>query len=95
MNAPTKEKVFLFAIDLWKSDQGKVVIIVGALYGLKYSDFSCRNHLYEILGNHLGLQSYLADPKVWFKAETYKTGNEDYTYILVYVDDLLIFDKYP
>ena len=40
-------------------------------------------------------QSYLADPNVLFKVATDKTGNEYYTYILVYVDDLLIFDKDP
>ena len=54
-----------------------------------------RKHLSEILGNHLGLQSYLADTGVWLKVATDKTGNEYYTYILVYVDDLLIFEKDP
>ena len=49
---------------------------------------------YEILGNHLGFQSYLADTGVWFKAATDKTRNEYYIYIIVYVDDLLIFEKY-
>ena len=51
------------------------------------------NHLYDILVNHLVFQSYLADPDVCFKAATYKTNNDYYTYILVYVDDLIIFYK--
>ena len=92
---PDKRESILYDVDLWKSDQGKVFIIFGALYGLKYSDFSCRNHIYEILGNHQRLQSSLADPRSWFKAATDNTRNEDYTYILVYVDYWLIFDKYP
>ena len=36
-NGLTTEKEFLFAVDEWKSDQGKVVFIVRALYGLKSS----------------------------------------------------------
>ena len=48
---------------------------------------------YEILGNHFGFQSSLADPDVWFKAATDKTGNEYYTHIIVYVDGLIIGDK--
>ena len=56
LNAPNKEKVFFCAGNEWKSGQGKVVVIVGAIYGLKSSDLTWRNHLYEILGNHLGFQ---------------------------------------
>ena len=41
------------------------------------------------------LQSYLADPNVWFKAETDKARNKYYTYTIVYVDGFLIVDKDP
>ena len=61
LNALTKEKIFFYDADEWKSDQGKVVNIVIALYGLKYIDLAWRNHIYEILGNHLGFQSSLDD----------------------------------
>ena len=54
-----------------------------------------RNHLFGILGNHLVLQSSLADPDVWFKVATYKARNEYYTYILVYVDYFIIVEKCP
>ena len=33
------------------------------------------------------------DPEILFKEETDKEGNEYYTYIIVYVDDLIIVDK--
>ena len=79
-------------MEIWPRE---IVIIVRYLYGLNYSALAWRNHLSEILGNHLGLQSSLADPGVWLKAATDKTGNEYYTYILVYVDDLLIVEKDP
>ena len=54
-----------------------------------------RNHLSDILGNHLGFQSSLTDRDVWFKVESDKTAIENYTYILVNVDDFLIADKDP
>ena len=95
LNALTKEKVFFYPGDEWKSDQGKVVFVVIALYGLKSSDLAWGNHLYEILGNNLGFQSSLADNGICFKAAKDKTRNEYYTYILVYVDDFLIVDKDP
>ena len=95
LNTTTKEKLFSYTSDEWKYGQGRVVVTVWALHTLKSSDLVWRNHCSDILGNHLGFQSYLANPNIWFKAETDKSGNEYYTYILVYVDDLLIVDKYP
>ena len=56
---------------------------------------ACGNYLSDILGNHLGFQSSLSDPKVWFKAATDKSGNEYYTYVLVYVNDFPFVDKDP
>ena len=53
------------------------------------------NHLSNILGNHLGVQSSLDYPSVWFNAETDDARNEYYTYSIVYVDDLLIVYKKP
>ena len=95
LNAPTNKKIFFYSGDEWKSDQGKVVFIVRALYGLKSITLSCENQLSDILGNHLGLQLSLADKNIWFKSETNKAPNDYYTYILVYFDDLLIADKDP
>ena len=94
LNAPTKEKLFFYAGDECKSYPGKFVIVFIALYGLNPSVFAWRNHLFDILGNHIGFQSSLADPDVWFKAATDKTGNEYYNSILVYVDDFLFVEKY-
>ena len=53
LNAPTKEKLFFYAGDEWKSDQGKVVVIVKALYGLNYGALEWSDNLSEILSNHL------------------------------------------
>ena len=58
---PTKEKVFFYTGNEWKFYQGKVVVIVRDFYGFKSSDLAWRNHLSDILGNHLVFQSSLAD----------------------------------
>ena len=58
---PTKEKVFFYTGNEWKFYQGKVVFIVRDFYGFKSSDLAWRNHLSDILGNHLLFQSSLSD----------------------------------
>ena len=95
LEAPTKEKIFFYAGEEWKSDKDKAVIVVRALYGLKSSALQFRNCLAETLGNRLGFRLSLADPDLWYKPMTSKDGFEYYAYILVYVDDLLIIHKDP
>ena len=94
-NAPTKGNFVLNAGDDLKYDQVKVVVVVRALYGLKLVFLAWGNNLSEILGNHLGYQSSLADTKYLFKESIDNAGNEYYTYILVYIDDFIIVDKNP
>ena len=65
------------------------------LYGLKPSVLAWRIHLEEVVRNYMVFTSLVADPDVWFKAPTEKYGNQYCTYILVYVDDILIVDKDP
>ena len=36
-----------------------------------------------------------ADPEVFYKANSFEDGREYYSYIMVYVDDILIIDKAP
>ena len=95
LEAPTKENIFFYAGDEWKADEGRVVVVVRALYGLKSSALQFRKHLAETLGNRLGFKPSLADPDLWFKPMSAKDGFKYYAYILVYVDDILIIDKTP
>ena len=95
LSAPTKERIFFYAGDEWKCDKDGIVVVVQALYGLKSSALQFRNYLANTLGNHLGFKSSLADPDVWFKPSTAPNGFKYYSYILVYVDDILIVDKSP
>ena len=43
----------------------------------------------------MGFTSSLADPDLWYKPETKRDGSEYYSYILVYVDNVLIIDEDP
>ena len=58
LETPTKEKIFFYAGEEWKSDKGKVVIVVRALYGLKSSALQFCNCLAETLGNRLWFQVF-------------------------------------
>jgi hypothetical protein len=73
-------------------EQGKVAVIVRALYGLKSSGAMWRSHFAAHL-REMGLTSSLGDPDVWLRAAEKPDKSEYYEYILVYVDDLLIVSK--
>ena len=64
------------------------MIIYRALYGLKSSGAAWRLMFAQTLSD-LGYTSSKADPDVWLKAETKPNGDEYYSYVLVYVDDVL------
>jgi hypothetical protein len=89
ITAPTKEKIWTTLGPEFGNDEGKKAIIVRALYGLKSSGAAFRNHLAECMYN-LGYKSCLADPDLWYKPEAKPDGTEYYSYILCYVDDILV-----
>ena len=93
LNAETKEKVYFIAGNEWKANEGRTILIVRALYGLKSSALAWRKHLADTIGNKLGFKSSLADPDVWLEAETSQEGKAYYAYILVYSDDILIIHE--
>ena len=51
LNAETKEKIFFYARDEWRSNRGRIIVIRIAIYGLKSSYLMWRNHLYDVIGN--------------------------------------------
>ena len=93
LEAPTKEKIFFYAGDEWRADEGRVVVVVQALYGLKSSSLQFQKHLAETLGNNLGFKPSLADLDLWYKLMSASNVFKYYAYILVYVDNILIIDK--
>ena len=91
--APTTEKILSYAGNEWKSDEDKVVIAVRLLYGLKYSDLQFQNCLSGTLSNMIGYRSSVDEPDHWYKPMTDTDYFEYYSYMLVYVDDLLLIMK--
>jgi hypothetical protein len=94
-NAPTTEKVYTTAGKEFGADKkGRPVLIVRALYGLKSSRARWRNHMANTLCKG-GYQSCKADPEVWMKPGTKKDRFNYWSYVLCYVDDILVIDKNP
>ena len=94
LNAETKEKVYTTAGKEFGKFEGRLVIIVRALYGLKSSGAAWRAHLAQTLYD-LEFKSTLADPDVWFKPSTKPDGFQYYEYVLIYVDDILVLSHQP
>ena len=70
LTAPCSEKIWTtLGSEFGPELAGKKVLVVRALYGLKYAGASLRNNLVYCMRN-LGYSSCLADTYLWFKEET-------------------------
>ena len=88
LNAPCREKIWTVAGPEFGTDQGSVMIVKRALYGLESSGAAWRAMLAQTLTD-LGYRSTKADPDVWIRPQTKPDGFEYYEMVLVYVDDIL------
>ena len=88
LTAPCREKVCTIAGAEFGDDQGKVMVIVRALYGLKSAGASFRAFLAEHFVE-MGYRSTLADPDVWIRPAVKPNGEDYYEMLLTYVDDIL------
>jgi Reverse transcriptase (RNA-dependent DNA polymerase) len=93
LNAPCREKIWTVAGPEFGSDEGKVMIIKRALYGLKSSGAAWRAMLAGTLSD-MGFTSMKADPDVWFRGQVGPMGKY-YEYVLIYVDDILCISHAP
>ncbi len=84
ITAPVEETIWTILGPEFGADQGKKAIIMWAIYGLKSSGASFRNHLVDCM-RHMGYTPCLANPDLWMKPD----GFECYAYLLCYVDDVL------
>ena len=94
ITAPCREKIWTTLGPEWGEDQGKKAIVVRALYGLKSSGAAFREHLGRFMSD-MGYKPCKADPDLWMKEQTNKAGTDYYSYILCYVDDLLVLHHDP
>ena len=89
LHGVTREKVYIVAGPEFGEHQGKVMIIVKALYGLVSSAARWHEALSATLRS-LGYYPSKADSDMWMK-----DCGTHYEYILAYSDDLLIISKNP
>ena len=94
LTAPCRENCWTMAGKEFGSDQGKPLIILKALYGLKSSGAAFRAFLAETLDD-MGFKSSHADPDVWMRPAVKHDGEKYYEYILCYVDDILSISMEP
>lgn len=89
LHGVTREKVYIVAGPEFGEHEGKVMIIVKALYGLVSSAARWHEALSKTLRS-LGYSPSKADSDMWLK-----DCDTHYEYILAYSDDLLIISKNP
>ena len=95
LNAPTQEKIYYRAGLEWGGQmEGAICVIVRALYGLQTSANAWRTHMCSTL-KEMGFEHSLADNDFWLRRDMKPDGTPYYSYILVYVDDILIVSCSP
>jgi len=88
LTAKCREKIYTRAGPEFGSEQGSLMLIVRALYGLKSSGAAFRSLLAETLYD-MDYKPTKADPDVWIRPAVKPNGFEYYEYVLCYVDDVL------
>jgi hypothetical protein len=87
LNAEVTKKYYAIAGAEFGELQGRTVVIVRALYGLKSAGARWNHHLANEL-MQLKFEPVPADPDVWRRAPVKSDGTKYYKYVFVYVDDL-------
>ena len=93
LHAPSSYKHFIICqLEFGLKNQGKLAIIVRAIYGRK---FTCRDfwNRLRICINHLGFESCLGDAVVWIHVSTSAGGMKYSNYVLMYVDNCLVISN--
>ena len=97
LNAPNREKVHVrVGPELFGPENaGKYAVIGRALYGLKTAAAAWRSHFQDTIINVLGYKPTYVDGDVYMKERTRKDGSKYYSYLIIYVDDVLCIDEDP
>ena len=97
LNAPNREKIHVkCGPELFgPSNAGRYAVVVRALYGLKSAAAAWRHHLAQSIRTELGYEESRADPDVHMKPKVKPSGEQYYSYLIIYVDDILCIDIDP
>ena len=87
--------IYLVSLEWREQIKGRLLVILRALYGIKTSANAWRTHLCATLQHKMGFQYSYADTDFWMKIDVKPDGTKYYTYILIYVDDILIMSHNP
>ena len=96
LNAKCREKIWFKAGPECGENAGKVCKLVRALYGLRSSGAAWRDMFSNFIKEVLDFTPTTMDPDVYIR-KSFKTGSGEayYEYLLVYVDDILVFSEKP
>jgi hypothetical protein len=94
LNAKVAEKVYAIAGPEFGQDQGRVVVIIRALYGLKSAGASWAQHFADVFTS-MGFAATKADENVWMRKHQKADGTDYWEYVFVYVDDILCLSTDP
>ena len=96
LNAKCRERVHVrCGAELFGEEhKGKLAVICRALYGLKTSGSSWRQHLPNEIRN-VGFNNTKGDPDVYKRRASKVSGEAYYEYIIVYVDDIICVSEEP
>ena len=97
LNAPNREKVHTICTPalFGPENTGRVAIITRALYGLKSAGAAWRYHFAHFIEDELQYNNSIADPDVWRKPMLKVDGTKYYSYLIVYVDDIICIHEKP
>ena len=97
LNAPNRERVHTVCTPILfgPENTGRIAVITRALYGLKSAGAAWRYHFSDFIEQELGYKSTIADPDVYRKPMLKLDGTKYYSYLVVYVDDVLCISENP
>ena len=94
LTAKCREKIWTIAGPEFGGEQGSMMLVKMALYGLKSSGAAFRSKLAGVLYD-LQYTPTKADPDVWIRPAVKVDGSEYYEMVLCYVDDVLAISTHP
>ena len=94
LTALCREKIWTRAGPEFGSEEGTIMIVKMALYGLKSSGAAFRAKLAGVL-HDIGYTPSKAYPDVWIRPAVKPDGAEYYEMVLCYVDDVLAISDMP